>query len=64
MSKKFLLQRVMPRYSVEKFLSHSKETFRRGTLLSCVSEICGSEKFHEKEGGGGVSKFSVEILLS
>ena len=24
--------------SVETFLSHSAETFRRGTLLSCVSE--------------------------
>ena len=33
-----MLQRVMSRFSVENFLSHSTETFRRGTFLSCVSE--------------------------
>ena len=27
----------MSRFSVEEFLSHSNETFRRGTLLCCVS---------------------------
>ena len=44
---KFMLQRVMSRYSVEKKqLSHSKEAFRRGTLPSCVAEISGSEKVY------------------
>ena len=37
-SKKFMLQRVMSRFSVENFLSHSTEKFCRGTLLCCVSE--------------------------
>ena len=37
-SKNFMLQRVMSRFSIENFLSHSTETFRRGTLLCCVSE--------------------------
>ena len=34
------------RCSVENFLSHSAETFRRGTLLCSVSEISGSEKVY------------------
>ena len=38
-SKSFMLQKVMSRFSVENFLSHSTETFRRGTRLCCVSEI-------------------------
>ena len=37
-SKNFMLQRVMSRYSVEKFLCHSTEPFHRGPLLCCVSE--------------------------
>ena len=39
MSKKFVFQRVMSRFFVEFFLSHSAGRFRRGTLLCCVSEI-------------------------
>ena len=31
-SKNFMLQRVMSRFSVENFLSHSAEKFRKGTL--------------------------------
>ena len=34
----------MSRFSVEHFLSHSTETFRRGTLLCCVSENFGYRK--------------------
>ena len=37
-SENFMLQRVMSLFSVENFLFHSTETFRRGTLLCCVSE--------------------------
>ena len=37
-SKNFMLQRVMSRFSVENFLCHSTEPFHRGTLLCCVSE--------------------------
>ena len=48
-----MLQRVMSRYSVENVLSHSKEKFRRRTLLCCVSETSGSEKVYGKEGGRG-----------
>ena len=33
-SKSFMLQRVMSRFSVEIFLSHSAEKIRRGTLLA------------------------------
>ena len=29
---------VKSQFSVEKFLSHSTKTFRRGTILCCVSE--------------------------
>ena len=32
------------KFSVENFLSHSTETFRRGTLLCCVSENFGYRK--------------------
>ena len=38
-SKYFMVQRDMSRISVENFLSYSTETFRRGTLRCCVSEI-------------------------
>ena len=34
----------MSRFCVENFLSHSTETFRRGTLLCCVSENFGYRK--------------------
>ena len=61
-----MLQRVMSRFSVENFLSHSAETFRRGTLLCCVSENFWWRKslWIRSGGGGGVSKFSVENFLS
>ena len=39
LSKEFMLQRVLLRFSVQKFLSHRTErNFRRRTLLCCVSE--------------------------
>ena len=38
-TKNFMLQTVMSRFSVEIFLSHSTKTFRRGTHLCCNSEI-------------------------
>ena len=37
-SKSFMLQRVMSRFSVEIFLSHSAEKIRSGSLLCSVSE--------------------------
>ena len=37
-SKNLMLKRVMSRFFGEFFLSHSTETFRRGTLLCSVSE--------------------------
>ena len=49
-SKNFMLQRVMSRFSVENFLSHSAEKFRWGTLqcvtnfwyrkILCFRELC------------------------
>ena len=40
-AKKFMEKREgqKSRFSIDKFLSHSTETFRRGTLLCCVSEL-------------------------
>ena len=36
----------MSRFSMEDFLSHSPERFRRGTLLCCVSEnFCRRKTF-------------------
>ena len=46
---------------MEFFLSHSTETFRRGTLLCCVSESFRWPKSVWIR-GGGVSRFSVEIF--
>ena len=63
-SKMFMLQRVLSRFSVEMFLSHSTESFRRGTLLCCVSNFQMAKKFMDKKCGGGLSKFSVENFLS
>ena len=48
------------RFSVEKFLSHSTEKLRWGTLL-CFRKFLISKNVKDK---GGVSRFSVEILLS
>ena len=44
-------------------MSHSAEKFRRGTFWCFTS--CGYRKSLDKRGGGGgVSRFSVEIFLS
>ena len=45
------------RFSVENFLSHSAENFRRGILYCCNN--FGYRKVLDKR-GGGVSRFSVE----
>ena len=45
------------RFSVENFLSHSAENFRRGILHCCIN--FGYRKSLDKR-GGGVSSFSVE----
>ena len=37
LSKNLMLQMVMSLFSVDIFLSHSTETFRRGTVLCCIS---------------------------
>ena len=59
------LCKKVSQYSVEKFLSHSAEKFRRGTLL-CFTKIPVSKKFMDKKGGRRkvVSQFSVENFLS
>ena len=51
------------RFSVEKFLSHSAEKFRRWTLLSCFRNFPVAKNFMDKM-GGGVSRLSVENFLS
>ena len=43
-----MLQRVMSRFSVENFLSHSAEKFRKG-ILYCVTNA-GIKKFFASEG--------------
>ena len=43
-----MLQRVMSRFSVENFLSHSAEKFRKG-ILYCVTNA-GIKKFYASEG--------------
>ena len=58
-------QRVMLRFSVETFLSHSTETFCRRTLLCCVSEnFCWRKSLWKRRGEGGLSKLSVEKFFS
>ena len=47
-----MLQRVLSRFSVEMFLSHSTETFRRGTLLCCFRNFLVGKKFMDKKSGG------------
>ena len=51
-----MLQKVMSLFSVEDFLCHSAESFRRGTVLCCFSEnfwqreklwIRGRGKYHD-----------------
>ena len=48
-------------YSVEFFLSHSADNFRRGILYCC--SIFGYRKSLDKK-GGGVSRFFVKKFLS
>ena len=65
-----MLQRVMPRFSAESFLSYSTETFRGGTRnpsVLCFIKFLVLKKYMDKKGGGGgggISKFSVEYFLS
>ena len=42
------------RFSFDFFLSHTTETFRRGTLLCCVSEIFRWPKSFWIRGGGSI----------
>ena len=52
-SEKFMDKRGegrVSRFSVEKFLSHSAEKLRRGTLL-CFRKFLVSKKFMDKRGG-------------
>ena len=60
----WIRRREVSTFSAEKFLSHSAEKFRRGTLLLCVSQIFRLPKVYGKQGGGGVSRVSVESFLS
>ena len=53
----------LSRFSVENFLSHRAENFRRWESFS-VSLISGTEIVWIRGGGGGVSRFSVEKFLS
>ena len=48
----FMLRRVKSRFSVENFLSHSAETFRRGTFLCCDPEnFWFRRNLRRREGG-------------
>ena len=48
------------RFSVENFLSHSAENFRRGILYCCNN--FGYRKSLDKRGGGGVARFPSKIF--
>ena len=57
----------MSRFSVGNFLSHSTETFRRGTRnpsVLCFRKFLVAKKFMDNKGEGGVSKVPVENFLS
>ena len=60
--KNFLLQRVMSRFSVENFLSHSTETFRRGTLL-CFTKFLVWKKFVDERGGRSITIFCQKFFV-
>ena len=57
----YFMQKGVSQFSVENLLSHSTETFRRGTLL-CFRKFLVSKIVKDKR--GLVSRFSVEIGLS
>ena len=50
-------QGVVSKISFKKFLSHSVETFLRGTLLCCVSEFFWWRKSFWIRGGGSIKIF-------
>ena len=51
-SKNFMPERGISRFSVENLLSHSAEKLRRGTIL-CFTKLLVSKKLMDKRGGGG-----------
>ena len=57
----FLLEKVMPRFSMENLFHQSTEKLRREILL-CSTKILVSKKIMEKSEGGreGLSRFSVK----
>ena len=48
------------RFSVENFLSHSPENFRRGILYCCINFVC-RKSFDKRK---GITRVYVEIFLS
>ena len=64
-SKKFMLQRVLSRFSIDFFLSHSTETLVEGPFSAVFQKIAGSEDVSGKEGGGGsIETFRRKIYAS
>ena len=62
-AKNFMDKRgVVSRFSVENFLSHRAEIFRRGIYYCCIN--FRYRKSLDRRGGGGVPRFSVETFLS
>ena len=59
-----MLQRVMSRFSVETFLSHSTETLRRGTLICGVSEDFRERKSLWIRGRGRYQDFFSKNFVS
>ena len=63
-SKTVTFQWVTSRFSVEKFLSHSVETFRRGKLLCCVTRnLLVARRFMDKR-EGEYQDFPLKFFLS
>ena len=52
-SKNFMLERVMSRFSVELFCLAVPKNFIGQPFCSMFQKISGSEKVHDKRGGGG-----------
>ena len=61
-SKNFMLQRLMSRFSSEKILSHSAGKFRREPFCAVFQKKSGSENFSDKK-GVGASGFSVQFFF-